>query len=79
MHSLDLLQPGCCYMIDSQDSGYSTIELIQFHNATQPTMRRDTIFYKLFQTNPTLLFDLLGTAPTHAAQLIYQCYRSDPP
>ncbi|MGI0491506.1 Rpn family recombination-promoting nuclease/putative transposase [Alkalinema pantanalense CENA528] len=31
-------------------------------------MRRDTIFYKLFQTNPTLLFDLLGTAPTHAAQ-----------
>ncbi|OUC16108.1 MAG: hypothetical protein B0A82_03325 [Alkalinema sp. CACIAM 70d] len=31
-------------------------------------MRRDTIFYKLFQTSPTLLFDLLGTAPAYATQ-----------
>jgi predicted transposase/invertase (TIGR01784 family) len=26
-------------------------------------MRRDTIFYRIFQRNPTLLFDLLPTAP----------------
>ncbi|WP_414551693.1 DUF2887 domain-containing protein [Anabaena sp. CCY 0017] len=29
-------------------------------------MRRDSIFYKLFQQSPTLLFKLLTTAPTNA-------------
>ncbi|WP_265338657.1 MULTISPECIES: Rpn family recombination-promoting nuclease/putative transposase [unclassified Nodularia (in: cyanobacteria)] len=29
-------------------------------------MRRDSIFYKLFQQYPTLLFELLTTAPTNA-------------
>ncbi|TVP63925.1 MAG: DUF2887 domain-containing protein [Nodularia sp. (in: Bacteria)] len=29
-------------------------------------MRRDSIFYKLFQQSPTLLFELLTTAPTNA-------------
>lgn len=37
------------------------------HSQPDP-MRRDTIFYKLFQTSPTLLFDLLGTTPTYADQ-----------
>ena len=30
-------------------------------------MRRDSIFYRLFQQSPTLLFDLLDTPPTNAA------------
>jgi predicted transposase/invertase (TIGR01784 family) len=30
-------------------------------------MRRDSIFYKLFQQSPSLLFDLLDTAPVNAA------------
>jgi predicted transposase/invertase (TIGR01784 family) len=29
-------------------------------------MRRDPLFYKLFQQSPTLLFDLIGTHPDHA-------------
>jgi predicted transposase YdaD len=30
-------------------------------------MRRDTIFHKIFQQSPTLLFDLLPSAPANAA------------
>jgi predicted transposase/invertase (TIGR01784 family) len=30
-------------------------------------MRRDSIFYKLFQQSPTLLFDLLATPPANAS------------
>ena len=30
-------------------------------------MRRDSIFYRLFQQSPFLLFDLLPTAPPNAA------------
>ncbi|KAM3095290.1 Rpn family recombination-promoting nuclease/putative transposase [Phormidesmis sp. 146-35] len=30
-------------------------------------MRRDPLFYKLFQQSPTLLFDLIGTRPSNAA------------
>lgn len=29
-------------------------------------MRRDSIFYKLFQQSPTLLFELLTNPPTNA-------------
>jgi predicted transposase YdaD len=35
-------------------------------------MRRDSIFYKLFQQSPTLLFQLLATPPTNA-----EAYRFD--
>lgn len=35
-------------------------------------MRRDTIFYKLFQQSPTLLFQLLTNTPINA-----QGYRFD--
>ncbi|MFB2879921.1 Rpn family recombination-promoting nuclease/putative transposase [Floridanema aerugineum] len=31
-------------------------------------MRRDSIFYKLFQQSPTLLFDLLPTPPANASE-----------
>ena len=31
-------------------------------------MRRDSIFYKLFQTNPALLFELLTNPPENANQ-----------
>jgi predicted transposase/invertase (TIGR01784 family) len=31
------------------------------------SMRRDSIFYKLFQQSPTLLFDLLATPPVNAS------------
>ncbi|MFB2837246.1 Rpn family recombination-promoting nuclease/putative transposase [Floridanema evergladense] len=31
-------------------------------------MRRDSIFYKLFQQSPTLLFDLLATPPANASR-----------
>lgn len=30
-------------------------------------MRRDSIFYKLFQQSPTLLFELLSNAPSNAS------------
>ncbi len=30
-------------------------------------MRRDSLFYKLFQLSPTLLFDLLATPPANAS------------
>ncbi|MBN3874438.1 MAG: DUF2887 domain-containing protein [Nostoc sp. JL33] len=29
-------------------------------------MRRDSIFYKLFQQSPTLLFELVANPPTNA-------------
>ncbi len=29
-------------------------------------MRRDSIFYKLFQQSPTLLFQLIATPPSNA-------------
>ena len=35
-------------------------------------MRRDSIFYKLFQQSPTLLFQLLAIPPTNA-----EAYRFD--
>jgi predicted transposase/invertase (TIGR01784 family) len=35
-------------------------------------MRRDTIFYKLFQQSPTLLFELLPQPPERAAQYIFE-------
>ncbi|MHC5727765.1 MAG: DUF2887 domain-containing protein, partial [Nostoc sp.] len=35
-------------------------------------MRRDSIFYKLFQQSPTLLFELLTNPPTNA-----ESYRFD--
>ncbi|MEM8543583.1 MAG: DUF2887 domain-containing protein, partial [Cyanobacteria bacterium P01_H01_bin.119] len=35
-------------------------------------MRRDSIFYKLFQRSPTLLFELLPAPPANA-----QAYRFD--
>jgi predicted transposase/invertase (TIGR01784 family) len=31
-------------------------------------MRRDTIFYKLFQQSPTLIFDFLSSPPVNASQ-----------
>nr|MBW4477660.1 Rpn family recombination-promoting nuclease/putative transposase [Tolypothrix brevis GSE-NOS-MK-07-07A] len=31
-------------------------------------MRRDTIFYKLFQQSPTLLFELLTNPPANAGE-----------
>jgi predicted transposase YdaD len=35
-------------------------------------MRRDTIFYQLFQQSPTLLFELLPQPPERAAQYIFE-------
>ncbi len=35
-------------------------------------MRRDTIFYQLFQQSPTLLFELLTQPPERAAQYIFE-------
>jgi predicted transposase YdaD len=35
-------------------------------------MRRDTIFYQLFQQSPTLLFELLAQPPERAAQYIFE-------
>jgi predicted transposase/invertase (TIGR01784 family) len=35
-------------------------------------MRRDTIFYRLFQQLPTLLFELLPQPPERAAQYIFE-------
>jgi predicted transposase/invertase (TIGR01784 family) len=34
-------------------------------------MRRDTIFHKIFQQSPTLLFDLLPSAPANAASYTF--------
>jgi predicted transposase/invertase (TIGR01784 family) len=34
-------------------------------------MRRDTIFHKIFQQSPTLLFDLLPSAPANAADYTF--------
>ncbi|WP_439566571.1 DUF2887 domain-containing protein, partial [Gloeocapsopsis crepidinum] len=31
-------------------------------------MRRDPIFYKLFQQSPDVLFDLIGNRPDNAAE-----------
>ncbi len=35
-------------------------------------MRRDTIFYQLFQQSPTLLFELLSQPPENAEQYIFE-------
>ncbi len=35
-------------------------------------MRRDTIFYQLFQQSPTLLFDLLSQPPANAARYTFE-------
>ena len=34
-------------------------------------MRRDTIFYQLFQQSPTLLFDLIPQPPIDAERYIF--------
>ncbi|WP_237088392.1 Rpn family recombination-promoting nuclease/putative transposase, partial [Nostoc sp. PCC 7120 = FACHB-418] len=34
-------------------------------------MRRDSIFYKLFQQSPSLLFELLTNPPTNADEYIF--------
>jgi predicted transposase YdaD len=34
-------------------------------------MRRDTIFYKIFQQSPTLLFELLPQQPERADEYIF--------
>ena len=34
-------------------------------------MRRDTIFYQLFQQSPTLLFDLIPQPPIDAEQYVF--------
>ena len=35
-------------------------------------MRRDTIFYRLFQQSPTLLFDLIPQPPANSARYIFE-------
>ena len=35
-------------------------------------MRRDTIFYQLFQQSPTLLFELLPQPPANAARYTFE-------
>ncbi|NJS42267.1 Rpn family recombination-promoting nuclease/putative transposase [Candidatus Gracilibacteria bacterium] len=36
-------------------------------------MRRDPIFYQMFQRSPSLLFDLIGNRPSNAAQYRFDC------
>ena len=43
--------------------GYGKIELVPL--CYNLSMKRDSIFYKLFQQSPTLLFDLLETPPAN--------------
>jgi predicted transposase/invertase (TIGR01784 family) len=43
---------------------HSTLDRAGFN---QPPMRRDPIFYQLFQRNPGVLFDLIGQRPANAA------------
>ena len=40
-------------------------------NRNQHFMRRDTIFYQIFQQIPTLLFTLLAEPPAEASQYIF--------
>jgi predicted transposase YdaD len=35
-------------------------------------MRRDTIFYQLFQQSPTLLFELLPQPPARANEYVFE-------
>jgi predicted transposase/invertase (TIGR01784 family) len=35
-------------------------------------MRRDTIFYRLFQQSPTLLFDLIPQPPQNSERYIFE-------
>ncbi|PSB58701.1 DUF2887 domain-containing protein [Chamaesiphon polymorphus] len=35
-------------------------------------MRRDTIFYQLFQQYPAILFDLIASPPTNVADNAYR-------
>jgi predicted transposase YdaD len=34
-------------------------------------MRRDTIFYQLFQQSPAILFDLIANPPTNSAEYTF--------
>ena len=36
-------------------------------------MRRDSIFYQIFQQSPTLLFDLLANPPKNASAYRFDC------
>jgi Protein of unknown function (DUF2887) len=36
-------------------------------SSNEINMRRDPIFYQMFQRSPVLLFDLIGDRPTNAA------------
>lgn len=54
---------GCWTTVNST----SIISLVYFFQRPLWSMRRDSIFYRLFQQSPTLLFELLSTPPANAA------------
>jgi predicted transposase/invertase (TIGR01784 family) len=52
------------------EADWNIVQLLHFsieQNCLLPIMRRDSIFYKIFQQTPTALFDLLPLSPANAS------------